>query len=277
MEVNISHTRSTLYTLNQMIKQKCGKDMAIEFDHYDTMISNRSNMALYDNGNNTDFHLLLCLNYKSNCIASISCKINNVDGSMEISSKTDSVYEGRKYNLLLRCAIVLLSSSIMISKTQKVSSIVSRAINPISILLMSKYFRATNSELETFVSQNNLSYETLTLDDMQSFYDELNKVPEFDTEEEEMNYLENMKSFGNPVLLTINIHDPVIINKTRQLFSQLAIKCPNANASSYVGGKTKNNKKRTKNNKKRNKTKNNKNKKQYKKVKIKNKNMVYFI
>ena len=268
MDINISHTRSTLYMLNQMINQKCGKDMTIEFDHYDTMISKRSNVALYDNGNNTDFHLLLCLNYKSNCIAYISCKINNVDGSMEISSKTDSVYEGRKYNLLLRCAIVLLSSSIMISRTQKVSSIVSRAINPISILLMAKYFRATNSELETFVSQNNLSYETLTLDEMQSFYDELNKVPEFDTEEEEMNYLENMKSFGNPVLLTINIHDPSIINNTRQLLSQLAIKCPNASASSMpmLGGKTKKNKKTKKNIKK--KTKNNKKKKQYKKSKI---------
>ena len=243
MDINISHTRFTLYMLNQMINQKCGKDMTIEFDHYDTMISKRSNVALYKG---TDFHLLLCLNYKSNCIASISCKINNMDGSMEISSKTDSVYEGRKYNLLLRCAIVLLSSSIMISITQKVSSIVSRAINPISILLMAKYFRATNSELETFVSQNNLSYETLTLDDMQSFYDELNKVPEFDTEEEEMNYLENMKSFGNPVLLTINIHDPSIINKTRQLLSQLAIKCPSASASSMpmLGGKTKKNKKK---------------------------------
>jgi hypothetical protein len=270
MDINISHTRSTLYTLNQMINQKCGKDMTIEFDHYDTMILKRSNVALYDNGNNTDFHLLLCLNYKSNCIASISCKINNVDGSMEISSKTESVYEGRKYNLLLRCAIVLLSSSIMISRTQKVSSIVSRAINPISILLMAKYFRATNSELETFVSQNNLSYETLTLDDMQSFYDELNTVPDFDTEEEEMNYLENMKSFGNPVLLTINIHDPSIINNTRQLLSQLAIKCPNASAKAssmpMLGGKTKNNKKK---NIKRNKmkTKKKRNKKQYKKEK----------
>ena len=156
----------------------------------------------------------------------------------------------------------------MISRTQKVSSIVSRAINPISILLMAKYFRATNLELETFVSQHNLSYETLTLDDMQSFYDELNKVPDFDTEEEEMNYLENMKSFGNPVLLTINIHDPAIINNTRQLLSQLAIKCPNASASSMpmLGGKTKKNKKEYKKNKKK-KTKNNKKKKQYKKSK----------
>jgi hypothetical protein len=158
----------------------------------------------------------------------------------------------------------------MISRTQKVSSIVSRAINPISILLMAKYFRATNSELETFVSQNNLSYETLTLDDMQSFYDELNTVPDFDTEEEEMNYLENMKSFGNPVLLTINIHDPSIINNTRQLLSQLAIKCPNASAKAssmpMLGGKTKNNKKK---NIKRNKmkTKKKRNKKQYKKEK----------
>jgi hypothetical protein len=165
-----------------------------------------------------------------------------VDGSMEISSKTDPLYEGRKYNLLLRCAIVLLSSSIIISGTKKVSSIISRAINPISILLMAKYFRATNPELETFVSENNLSYDSLKLDDMQAFYEELNKVPEFETEEEEMEYLENMKSFGNPVLLTINIHDPVIINKTRELFSHLVIKCPDAKVGGNGNVKTNKNK-----------------------------------
>lgn len=238
MEINISHTRSTLLFLNNELQKKCGNTLRLELGNYQEIISQKEKVSLYDKSKTNDFQLLLCLNKNSSCIATISCKINN-DGSMEISSKTDPNYEGRKYNLLLRCAIVLLASSIFIdiSKTKKVTSIVSRAINPISILLMAKYFHATNDELERFIENNSLSYQTLTLEDMQNFYDELNEIPEFETEEEEMNYLENQKSFGNPVLLSIDVNDANIINKTKRLYSELVIKCPDYDIG--IGGKRK--------------------------------------
>lgn len=235
IDININHTRSTLLWLNKELQKKCGNTLTMEFGNYEQIISIKEKVALYDK--NSGFQLLLCLNRNTSCIATISCKINN-DGSMEISSKTDPTYEGRKYNLLLRCAIVLLASSIFISKTRKVTTIVSRAINPISILLMAKYFGATNNDLHKFIENNSLSYERLTLENMQNFYDELNEMPEFETEEEEMLYLENQKSFGNPVLLSIDVNNPYIINKTKQLYSQLVIRCPDA-----FGGKRK---KRTK-------------------------------
>lgn len=246
IDININHTRSTLLWLNKELQKKCGNSLTMEFGNYEQIISIKEKVALYDKDKNSGFQLLLCLNKNTSCIATISCKINK-DGSMEISSKTDPTHEGRKYNLLLRCAIVLLASSIFITKTRKVTSIVSRAINPISILLMAKYFGATNHELEKFIENNGLSYEALTLENMQNFYDELNEIPEFETEEEEMLYLENLKSFGNPVLLSIDVNNPYIINKTKQLYSQLVIRCPDV-----IGGKTK---KRTKKGMKREKHK----------------------
>lgn len=230
MDLNISHTRTTLFFLNKELKKKCGNTLSVEFGNYQEIISEKNTVALYDKYDN--FQLLLCLNKHSTCIATISCKINS-DGSMEISSKTNPNYEGRKYNLLLRCAIVLLAPSIFISRTKKVTSILSKAINPISILLMAKYFRATNDELDHFIQTNDLSYPSLTLENMQQFYDELNEMPEFETDEEELFYLENQKSFGNPVLLSINVNDTDIINHTKQLYAQLIIKCPD----SIVGGK----------------------------------------
>jgi hypothetical protein len=249
MDINISHTRSILLLLNRELNKKCGDALSIEFGNYQEIISEKEKVALYDKADN--FQLLLCLNKHSTCIATISCKINS-DGSMEISSKTDPNYEGRKYNLLLRCAIVLLASSIFISRTKKVTSILSRAINPISILLMAKYFRATNDELDKFIQTNELSYPSLTLENMQNFYDELNEMPEFETDEEELLYLENQKSFGNPVLLSINVNDPDIINNTKQLYSQMIIRCPDSiGGTKTKGTKTKGTKtKGTKTNKK---------------------------
>lgn len=234
MNIDIKHTRSTLQLLNKELKKKCG-DLSIEFDNYYDMKGRKSSVMLYDKEN--AFQLLLCLNKNNDCIATISCKLNE-DGSMEISSKTDPKYEGRKYNLLLRCAIVLLASSIFITPVKKVTRIISRAINPISILLMAKYFRATNEQLDDYITRNGLMYETLTLDDMKNFYDELNETPEFETEEEEALYLENQSSFGEPVLLSIDVNDAKIVTNTQRLLysSILQIKCPD---SGGIGGKRK--------------------------------------
>jgi hypothetical protein len=56
--LNISHTRSTLFAINQTIQKKCGKDVSIDFDYYNTMISKKPNVALYDN-DNTDCYVLI--------------------------------------------------------------------------------------------------------------------------------------------------------------------------------------------------------------------------
>lgn len=233
MNINIKKCRSLLLLLNRDLRKKCGDALKIEFGYYNQIISEKPSVSIYDK-ESSSYDLLLCLNKKNSCISTISCKIRE-DGILEISSKTDPQYEGRKYNLLLRCAILLLAPHIMYSKNGSAHSIIrvmSRAINPISILLMAKYFKASNIDLDAYMDDEGLAFESLTLEDMQHFYDQLNEIPEFETEEEEMSYFENNENIGNPVILYVDVSNPEIIEKTKQLFNNLAIRCPES-----TGGK----------------------------------------
>jgi hypothetical protein len=244
MNIDIKKCRSLLLTLNKELRKKCGDSISIQLGDYAEMISQKAHVALYDE--TSEFHLLLCLNRNNACISTISCKINN--GYLEISSKTDPEYEGRKYNLLLRCAIVLLAPYIFYNVNginYGIDVLLSRAINPISILLMAKYFRATNDDLNEFMHNHGLRFETLTLEDMQTFYDELNEIPEFETDEEELLYLENHEMIGNPVSLFIHVKDPNIIMNTQKLFSNLAIRCPDSSRGGRRKRKNKNTLKKT--------------------------------
>jgi len=227
MNINIKKCRSTLVSLNRELFKKCGGSLKIEFGYYNQMVMNKSTVAIYDKAS-SNYELLLCLNKQNSCISTISCKISE-DGILEISSKTDPQYEGRKYNLMLRCAILLLAPHIIYSKngsTHNIIRVMSRAINPISILLMAKYFKASNSDLDAYMENENLEFESLTLGDMQQFYDQLNEIPDFENEEDELFYLENNENIGNPVLLYVDVRDPTIINNTHRLFTNIVIRCP---------------------------------------------------
>lgn len=239
--INIKKCRSVLLSLNREVRKKCGNLLKIEFGYYHEIVSsNKSSVSLY--GNDTDYQLLLCLNKDNSCISTISCKIRSNErekeresdegGILEISSKTDPHYEGRKYNLLLRCAILLLAPHIIYSESgssHKITRVMSRAINPISILLMAKYFKASNADLDAYMENEGLEFESLTLGDMQQFYDQLNEIPEFENEEDELFYLENNKNIGNPVLLYVDVENPNTIYNIQQLLSNIAIKCSDVN------------------------------------------------
>jgi hypothetical protein len=242
--------------LNKKLRRKCGDSLKIEFGDYNQIISEKTSVSLYSK-ESADYQLLLCLNKDNSCISTISCKISkhvvedvNNGGILEISSKTDPNYEGRKYNLLLRCAILLLAPHIIYSENgsdYNIIRVMSRAINPISILLMAKYFKASNHDLDAYMEQESLEFESLTLGDMQQFYDQLNEIPEFETEEEEMAYLENNENIGNPVLLYVDVSNPSIIDNTHHLFSNLVIRfrCPDAASGGRNMRKTKKTKRKT--------------------------------
>jgi hypothetical protein len=240
MKIDISQTKTILVHLNAILLHKCGPNIKLDLGKYKNMVKKHTEVALYyeegiDAGE-IDQYLLLCLNYinptnqdnrTTRCIASITCKIME-DGSIEISSKTESKFEGRKFNLWLRCAAVLLSPRIRFmidDKYTNVDRIVSRAINPISMLLMSKYFSATNTKLVEFMELNDLDYPTLTLQNMQEFYDEQNVILG-DTESEQEEYMMNNEDFGEPILLTIDLTDELIMERTRQLVETVDIRCP---------------------------------------------------
>jgi len=120
--------------------------------------------------------------------------------------------------------MVLLLPHVFI-RGHAVEQLVSLAINPISIYSMVKYFDCTNPELEAFAQHMGKSLKSLSLSDIEAFYEAWNAVPEFETEEEELEYLENNKEFGNPIVLSLDLTSPHTIRKTQHLFRELAIRC----------------------------------------------------
>jgi len=240
MKIDISQTKPILKRLNEILLRKCGPNVTLDLGKYKSMMKKRKEVALYYEDADVidiDNHLLLCLNYTNpanhlnwakRCIASITCKILD-DGSIEISSKTEPKFEGRKINLWLRCATVLLAPHIKFSahlgQAQHITQIISRAINPISMLLMSKYFGATNAKLEEFMELHELDYPTLVLANMQEFYDEQNEILG-DTESEQEEYMMNNENFGEPVFLTIDLTDAAIMERTGQLIETIDVRCP---------------------------------------------------
>ena len=237
-EIDVKFTRSHLLEINRKIKSLC--DNHLEIAIYTDVKNNNAltNVSLYDDTSNPDF--VICLNYsifgKIDCMSSISCKIND-DLSLEFSSKTDPMYEGNKYNLLLRSILIILCPFIKIKtpdsyKYDVINMIVSRAINPISIYLLAKYFHAYNDLLETYMTENDLEYDDLTFDNIKDFYDNLDPMMNLDDEEMEQ-YMKNNSDFGNPILLTIDPNNQDNIKQATKIFKNIAIKCPK------IGGRTK--------------------------------------
>ena len=256
-EIELKFTRSYLLNINNKIRSLCGNQLEVVI--YNDITQNPT-MSLYDNDANPDF--IICLNYTSlriekDCISSISCKIND-DYSLEFSSKTNSIHEGNKYNLLLRSVLIILCPHIKIKihdthKYKSITNIISRAINPISIYLLAKYFHAENELLTDYMNANDLEYDHLTFDNITDFYE--NVDPMMDLDDEAMDtYMKNNKNFGNPILLTIDLVNSSNITQALKIFNNVVIKCP------HLGGKTKRHKY------KRRKTKRHKTKR-YKKLK----------
>jgi hypothetical protein len=248
MELNLTRTRRQLLQLNNKLKQLCGGVLSIQLYSGNELTSELLDMT-YDKTGKVDF--VICLNYNNVCISSISCKIGR-DNSLEFSSKTQEIYEGNKYNLLLRSALILLSKYVIYNE-ERINSIISRAVNPASIYIMVKYFHANNDKLEEYMDENGLTNETLKYDDAKDFYDNIDAY-ELDEDEEEDEEamaarLKNDKNFGEPVNLIIDLTNNMYIDLATNMFNNIAIKCPSKGG--YKKKRTKRRKsKRTKTQKK---------------------------
>jgi hypothetical protein len=251
MELNLTRTRSQLLQLNNKLKQLCGGVLSIKLYSGNELTRQLLNMT-YDKTGKIDF--VICLNYNNICISSISCKIGR-DNSLEFSSKTQEIYEGNKYNLLLRSALILLSNYV-IYNGERVNSIISRAVNPASIYIMVKYFHADNDKLTEYMDENGLTNETLRYDDAKDFYDNIDTYDLDEEEDEEAMAarLKNDKNFGEPVNLIIDLTNNMYIDLATEMFNNIAIKCP-----SRGGYKNKQTKKRRGKNKRTKKRYNKKN------------------
>ena len=235
MNINIESTTEIVNQIDSILKNLCGHSLSLRFDFMDSIIKEipMKDVDIYDSDESTA--LILCIFHGKKCISSISCKINTHENAMEISSKTNPSYQGKKYNLFLRSAIVIIISQLKYqhqrttrSKSQtQFHKIISRAINPISILSMAKHFHASNQKFDVYMNTHGLTYENLTLKDAQQFYDQLREIPpEIEDEDEKLDYYEEFIEPYDPVILEIDLQDSTTIEKALYNINNIHILCP---------------------------------------------------
>jgi hypothetical protein len=256
IDIDLKSTRSVLAILNRYLGKKCKGELSIQIID-NTNKGDLETFAIYDKDSRIDF--VICMIFTRNrikkCVSSISCKIND-DMTLEFSSKTDEAFERKKYNLLLRSALILICPFIRVKRNQRITKILSRAVNPISIYSLVKYFHAYNEDLNNFMSDNNIIYDIITLKNVEEFYTSLDsddmELDENMDEYELERFLKDNPDFGDPiVVMELDIQD---INKenvkkqANKIFIETnnKISCPpEENTPRRMGGK-----KKTKRNKK---------------------------
>ena len=105
--------------------------------------------------NDIDF-LILCLYHNDTCVSSI--ELMKDEGRMDINSKTLEMYEGYKYNTLLRGVAILVAAALGCTHFD------STAINPTSAYVLLKYYKAqplTKTFADYLSTQPNLTYATI--------------------------------------------------------------------------------------------------------------------
>ena len=227
-----------LAKLNTVLKEKCGGQLSLDFGNYKKMVKQSivSAYSLSEPNHNLPQYLL-CLLYEGRCISSIELRIAPATRSAEISSKTHPNYEGRRYNLLLRAAAAIIASKLTVpsrthtmrtrsqtssrvSRNKNVLRLVSRAINPVSTLLLVKYFNAENKDFDAYLRKNEISKPELTMEQVLEYEDERHNVPDED--------IENNVEFGEPLLLSIRLNNSATMQRVKQVFLETVdrITCP---------------------------------------------------
>lgn len=122
---------SYINDINELLGEYCNGTLKIMLNYN----------YLYDNKpisySTTTNILLLCLLYNDKCVSSIEFHIDTVSNDIiEIFSKTDELFENRRYNKLLRCVVAQIIYFLDI----KIKYIASTAINPISLYLLMQIY-----------------------------------------------------------------------------------------------------------------------------------------
>jgi hypothetical protein len=156
--------RTELIDSNEKLQQKCGLSYNLKISHYS---KRDKDGAVYDETDSPDYDIILCLYHNDKCISSITGRYNHFSNSMELLSKTDGKYEGKKYNLYLRTLFIYLMYFV---RQPPIKKIYSYATNPISTYAMYKHFFANNADLQEYVELHKLTPEAFTLADAKDFH-----------------------------------------------------------------------------------------------------------
>ena len=92
-QISLRRMRAELIDINKKLQDKCGLSYRLEISPYS---ERDKDAAVYDETDSPDYDIILCLYHEEKCISSVTGRYNPSSHSMEVLSKTDGKYEGKK-------------------------------------------------------------------------------------------------------------------------------------------------------------------------------------
>ena len=176
--INLDKVHQKLKKLNNQLNTFCSNikkntlalNYAYDLENYSSIIYQYNTSSITTPVYATFNALLLCFFSENNCISQI---LLNIDMNEEqklyltIDSDTKTDYGRRKLNKLLRAAVIILAKEL----NPDLQAVVSNAVNPISLHLLAKYFKA-----KVYNSETNEEYkfpkENITYNDAEEYIKE---------------------------------------------------------------------------------------------------------
>lgn len=121
---DLTRAHNLLDKLNDIIEEECN-DLRLHLDYVYNMKNKVVSFSMAP-----PKYLLLCLYHKEDCISSI--ELIPKEKTLIINSITENIYEGKKYNKLLRTVALMIASVFIPSFT----TLSSTAMNPVSVWLL---------------------------------------------------------------------------------------------------------------------------------------------
>jgi hypothetical protein len=157
--LDLRRAQAKVLELTRILQTKC-PNLSLHLDYIYNMHPPNNMFAIWGTIFPNPYLLVLCLYNEHGCISSISIKLER--DTINIDSVTDSNFEGKKYNKLLRSVVILISVLLPLH----ISRIISLAINPISAYLLITYFGGIipppaivpdNIEFFTFLQESHIT------------------------------------------------------------------------------------------------------------------------
>jgi hypothetical protein len=154
--LDFSGTLDKVAELNTILKKKC-PNLSLHVDYIYNMVFPNDVVRTYNDASILNYPVL-CLYNEHGCISSIELDIHTTNKkipiSVSINSKTDALYENKKYNKLLRCVSLIIMR--LISPT--ITMLSSDTVNPTSTYLLMKYFggRLIDKDFFKWIANNNV-------------------------------------------------------------------------------------------------------------------------
>ena len=166
---------SILNDLNRQIKNKC-PELSIELNYYYRLPGRLYTYVDYESIDYNDYDysktktIVLCLYYRGECISSITLTYDGEE-TMYIDSYTKEDKQGKKYNKLLRCIVIIICSQLSCNSNRRIMSIISEAANPISAWLLINNFETEIEDIEyqKLIKEKN-EYNKVTRQDISNLY-----------------------------------------------------------------------------------------------------------